>query len=164
MYTNDDITTGNVLNQSNNNGRTNVDHSEPVEPEAATHVSVQSNYFPFPNLSMNPITPPVYHRNPFQNISSIGMMGQPLITQPIVTQFSTLPFDYVTSPFPVLPDLMHSSFINPFGGLLYAPMATSVIMNAMLDTPVPTCSQPRDRSLICAMVRRSGDSHHPSIP
>ena len=95
------------------------------------------------NLTMNPITPPVYNLNLFPNISNIGMMGIPLVTQPVLIQSDSLPFDNITSPFPVIPSYIHSPFVNPFGGLMYVPMTTSVLMEQMLATPVPVPILPK---------------------
>ena len=89
------------------------------------------------NLNMNPIIPPVYNLNLFPNISNIGLMGMPLITQPVWIQSDSLPFDNFSSPFPIIPSYLHSPFVNPFGGLMNVPMTTSVLMESMLTTTVP---------------------------
>ena len=80
------------------------------------------------NLNTNPV-PRAAHGNLFPNISnmnSVEMMNSSLITKPVFVPFETVPFGAFSSPFPVIPPLLHSSFINPFSGLMNSLLPTSV--------------------------------------
>ena len=81
-------------------------------------------------LNLNTNTVPVAaHRNLFPNISNINpfaSMNSPLITQPVFVPFETVPFGAFSSPFPVIPTLLNSCFINPFSDLMNSPLPVSL--------------------------------------
>ena len=132
--------------------RKRIERIDLISSTTASDTTATLHGFPITNIHVNPVMP-VCNRNLFPNILSTDpFTSTELITNPVYVPFCPVPFNALSSPFPMIPSVINSPFINPLGSGLsplipqsILPLPTPIvhthaIVQPVLPVPVPDVS------------------------